>query len=75
MATARLKRRMKFAPKMSRELRAEYLLTAIDAGPRRLSDGTIQKLKAELVRLSSSTDPRVRKFVRAMEQRYPGVTG
>lgn len=68
-----LKRRMKFAPKMGRELSAEYLLTQIDAGPRRLSLRTIEKLRVELDRLATSVDPKVRRFVEAMAERYPGV--
>jgi hypothetical protein len=70
-----LKHKMKFAPKMGRELRAEYLLNEVGAGPRRLSDGTLAKLKLELVRLAASPDARVRRFVASMEQRYPGIAG
>jgi hypothetical protein len=72
-ATAQLKRRMKFAPKMGRELRAEYLLTQVKAGPRRLSPSTLGKLRIELAKLSQSTNPRVRRFVALMAERYPGV--
>lgn len=74
-ATAQLKRRMKFATKMGRELSAEYLLTQIDARPRRLSPRTIEKLRVELDRLATSTDPKVRRFVEATAERYPGVCG
>lgn len=64
---------MKFAPKMGRELRAEFLLTQIDAGTRRLSVRTIEKLRVELARLATSPDVRIRRFVQAMQRRYPGV--
>jgi hypothetical protein len=72
-ATAQLKRRMKFAPKMGRELSAEYLLAQVNAAPRRLSPCTIEKLRLELERLATSTDPKVRRFIEAMAERYSGV--
>ena len=72
-ATAQLKRRMKFGPKMGRECRAEYLLTQVNAGPRRLTPATVGKLRIELAKLSQSTNPRVRRFVVTMQKRYPGV--
>jgi hypothetical protein len=67
----RLAIRLKHAPKMSREMRAEYLLCQTAGTPRRLSEGTIQKLRAELDRLSHSANPAVRRFVRTMRRRYP----
>jgi hypothetical protein len=72
-ATAQLKRRMKFGPKMGRECRAEYLLTQVNAGPRRLTPATVAKLRVELARLAQSTNPRVRRFVGQMKKRYPEV--
>jgi hypothetical protein len=72
-AIAQLKRKMKFAPKMGRQLTAEFLLTEIGAGPRRLSPAALLKIRAELGRLALSTNPRVRRFVASMEARYPEV--
>lgn len=72
-ATAQLKRKLKFGPQMSRQMRAEFLSTTIGAGPRRLSDGTLAKLTVELARLAASRDARVRRFVEVMAERYPGV--
>jgi hypothetical protein len=69
-----LKRKLKFAPKMGREMRAEYLLVEVKAGPRTLTPATVAKLRAELTRLAASPDARVRKFVKAMASRYPEVT-
>jgi hypothetical protein len=74
-ATAQLKRKLKYGPRMGRELSSEYLshLTQSDAGPRQLSPHTIEKLRVELARLATSPDARVRRFVAAMAERYPGV--
>jgi len=41
--------------------------------PRRLSADTIAKLRAELNRLSKSSNPRVRKLIQAMREKYPGL--
>jgi hypothetical protein len=73
MATeiAQLKRRMKFGPKMSRELRAEFLLTQVNGPPRRLRPATLEKIRAEVGRLALSTNPRVQEFVGMMAKRYP----
>jgi hypothetical protein len=73
MATeiAQLKRRMKFGPKMGRELRAEFLLTQVKGPPRRLSPATLEKIRAEVERLALSTNPRVQEFVSVMAARYP----
>jgi hypothetical protein len=68
-----LKHKLKFAPRMGRQLRAEYVLVEVDAPPRRLSPEVLQKIRGELGRLSQSTNPRVRQFVAAMRERYPGV--
>jgi hypothetical protein len=54
---AQLKHRLKRGPRMSR----------------RLSDGTIAKLKVELDRLAASNDARVRRFVQAMAERHPAI--
>jgi hypothetical protein len=58
---------------MSREMRVEYLSVQVDVGPRRLTPGTIAKLRGELARLAGSPDARIRRFVAAMAERYPGV--
>jgi hypothetical protein len=68
---AKLKRRMKFAPKMGRELSAEYLLCQTGGGPRKLSEATLGKLRSELQRLATSSDARVQRFVARMRARYP----
>jgi hypothetical protein len=70
---AHLKRRMKFGPKMSREMGAAFLSVQINGTPRRLSAGTLQKLKAELERIAQSTKPAVRRFVLQMFARYPEI--
>lgn len=72
-ATAELKRKLKYGPRMSRQMRSEFLTTATGGAPRRLSDGTRAKLRQELARLATSADPRVRRFIRTMAERYPGV--
>ncbi len=72
-ATAELKRRMKFGPRMGRELRAEFLSVQTGAAPRTLSPATLAKIRTELERLALSTNPRVRQFVAAMRDRYPGI--
>jgi hypothetical protein len=72
---ARLKSRLKHGPRMSRQLRSEYLLVEVDAGPRRLTPATVAKLRVELARLAASPDVRVRRFVEAMASRYPGIAG
>jgi hypothetical protein len=69
-----LKRKLKRGPRMSRELGSEYLLTAIGAGPRRLRPATLEKIRAEVTRLSLSTNPRVQRFVAAMAARYPEIS-
>jgi hypothetical protein len=68
---AELKSRLKHGPRMSRQMRVEYLLTQVDGSPRRLSEGTLQKLKAELERIAQSTQPAVRRFVARMWWMYP----
>jgi hypothetical protein len=68
-----LKRKLKYGPKMGRELRAEFLSVQVNAPPRRLTPATVAKLKAELARLATSNDPRVRRFLASMAERYPGV--
>jgi hypothetical protein len=73
-ATARLKSRLKHGPRMGRQMRAEFLLTEIGAPPRRLSPATLAKIRLELVRLSQSNKPEVRRFVTLMRGRYPEVT-
>lgn len=73
MTTAQLKATLKRGPRLSREARAEYLLWMVDGAPRRLSPGTIEKLRLELARLATSPDPRVRGFIEVMRGRYPEV--
>jgi hypothetical protein len=68
---AHLKRRMKFAPRMSRQMRAEFLLAKIGGPRRQLSPTTLEKIKAEVSRLALSTNPRVQEFVSVMAVRYP----
>jgi hypothetical protein len=58
---------------MSRQMRVEFLSVAIKAGPRTLSPTTVAKLRVELARLAASPDLRVRRFVAAMRERYPGI--
>lgn len=60
---AHLKYRMKHGPRMSRQMRAEFLSDQVNGTPRRLSAGTLQKLKAELPWITQSTGPSVRRFV------------
>jgi hypothetical protein len=72
-ATAQLKSRLKHGPRMSRQMRAEYLLVEVGSGPRTLTPATLAKIRGELARLSQSTDARVRQFVALMAERYPGV--
>lgn len=69
-ANSQLKRRMKFAPKMGRELRAEFLSVQVNAGPRTLSPRTLEKIRTELERLSMSSNPAVTRFVGQMRSRY-----
>jgi len=71
IAIAHLKRRMKFGPRMTRQMRAEFLLTEVNGPPRRLSPATLEKIRAEVGRLALSTNPRVQEFVSAMATRYP----
>jgi hypothetical protein len=66
-----LKRKLKRGPRMSRELRAEFLSSQINGPPRRLRPATLEKLRAEVKRLALSTNPRVQEFVGMMAERYP----
>lgn len=70
-----LKRRLKYGPKMGREMRTEYLRFLVDAGPRQLSPGSAVKLRSELARLEKSGSRAVQKFTASMRARYPGVLG
>jgi hypothetical protein len=74
-AIAQLKRRMKFAPKMGRECRAEYLLTEVNAPPRRLSPKTLAKLKTEIVRIGNNGTRQGFKFAEKIFERYPELRG
>ena len=70
-----LKRKLKFAPKMGRELRAEFLLAEVDAPPRRLSPETLAKLKTEIVRIGNNGTRQGFKFAEKMFARYPELRG
>lgn len=73
--TRGLKRRMKFAPRMSRECRAEFLLTQIGASPRKLSPAVLAKLKKEVVRIGRDGGRQGFKFAEKMFERYPELKG
>jgi hypothetical protein len=70
-STACLKSRLKRGPRMSRELRAEFALTLIDAPPRKLRPEVVEKIKKEIERLAQSAHPAVVRFAQTMLERYP----
>ena len=70
-----LKAKLKHGPPMSREMRAEYLLTQVAAGPRRLSPAVLAKLKSEVVRLGNNGTRQGFKFAQKMFERYPELRG
>jgi hypothetical protein len=74
-AIAQLKRKLKYGPKMGRELRAEYLLTEVNAPPRRLSPKTLAKLKTEIVRIGNNGTRQGFKFAEKIFERYPELRG
>ena len=74
-AIAQLKRRMKFAPKMGRECRAEYLLVEVNAPPRRLSPQALAKIKVEVARIGNNGTRQGFKFAEKMFERYPELRG
>jgi hypothetical protein len=66
-----LKSRAKRGPKLSRELRVDFVLYLADAPPRRLRPETAKKIKLELMRLAGNGDRRSFKFVEAMFRDHP----
>ncbi|HMB84624.1 MAG TPA: hypothetical protein VKI40_11310 [Terriglobales bacterium] len=68
-----VKSRLKYGPRMSRQMRVEFLSVQTGAAPRTLSPATLAKIRLEIQRLGQSTNPRVRQFVAAMRTRYPEV--
>jgi len=69
-----IRARAKRGPRMSRQVRAEYVAVQADLPTRRLSPEIMAKIRSEVDRLALSPDPRVRHFVEVMHARYPELT-
>jgi len=68
-----IKQAAKHGPKMSKQMRAEYIADAAGAKPRQLSPAVIRQFRSELARLALSPKPAVQRFVRQMICRYPNL--
>jgi hypothetical protein len=74
MATIQeLRRRLKYGPKFeSRETRTEFAFAQAGLPPRKIGPEVIQKIRAEVERLSRGDRPaHVRAFAEKMRLRYP----
>jgi hypothetical protein len=74
-AIARLKSRLKHGPRMSRQMRAEFLSVQTGAAPRRLSPAVLGKLKGEIVRIGQDGGRKGFRFAQKMFERYPELKG
>ncbi len=70
-----LKRKMKFGPRLSRQMRAEYLGVQINAPRRELKPEILSKIRRKLERLAHSESPAVMRFIRQMKARYSELHG
>jgi hypothetical protein len=69
----RLRRVMKFGPKLSREGTVEFLLSEIGAPPRKLSPLTLEKLRRELARHSAPDQPpHIQRWAKELGRRLEG---
>jgi predicted DNA-binding transcriptional regulator YafY len=70
-----LKSEMKRGPKLSRELRADYLLAQADLPPRKLRPEVVRKIQSEIARLQQYGDAKAREFARKMREQNPELLG
>jgi hypothetical protein len=76
MATpiSRLKRTLKFGPKLSRQMGCEFTLDAAALPPRKLRPELLAKLRPEIDMLAKVERPGVQAFIGKMGARHPELS-